>query len=126
MESENLLTLDLFNNHIMTCDMQKPQNMVIVIFGASGDLTHRKLIPSLYALYDQKMMPDHFLILGVGRSSYTDQAFRDRMMQGVRSFSELNHLNESELLQFQQSIAYQQLDPSKAEDFPRLKIRLDA
>lgn len=106
--------------------MQKPQNMVIVIFGASGDLTHRKLIPSLYALYDQKMMPDHFLILGVGRSSYTDQAFRDRMMQGVRSFSELNHLNESELLQFQQSIAYQQLDPSKAEDFPRLKIRLDA
>ena len=38
--------------------MEKPQNQTMVIFGASGDLTYRKLIPALYALYNQQMLPE--------------------------------------------------------------------
>ncbi len=49
----------------------------IVIFGASGDLTRRKLIPSLYRLYINGILPDNFLIVGTARSDMTDKAFRD-------------------------------------------------
>ncbi len=65
----------------------------MVIFGATGDLTYRKLIPALYALYNQQMLPEKFKVVGVGRSSISQLTFRDKMILGIRKFSESKHLN---------------------------------
>jgi glucose-6-phosphate 1-dehydrogenase len=48
--------------------MRVPENLCLVIFGASGDLTYRKLIPALFSLKVQKMLPSGFEIIGVSRS----------------------------------------------------------
>ena len=59
--------------------MQAGDSITIVIFGASGDLTRRKLIPALYSLYRKKRLPHDFRIVGYSRSSITDKEFRDRV-----------------------------------------------
>ncbi len=63
--------------------MQQPDSQILVIFGASGDLTQRKLIPAIYSLYNHSLLPQKFAILGVGRKSYTDETFRDKMEKGA-------------------------------------------
>ncbi len=60
---------------------------VIVIFGAAGDLTWRKLVPALYSLFADDCLPGRFLILGVDRQPLGDDAFRDRLRDGVNRFS---------------------------------------
>ena len=62
--------------------MERPDNCIVVIFGASGDLTKRKLIPALFELYRQKLLPEKFGVLGAGRSKFSDEEFRDRMLDG--------------------------------------------
>ncbi len=63
-----------------------PEPCVLVIFGASGDLTHRKIFPSLYALACRKLLPEKFAIVGAARSQWTDDEFRDQMEHAVREF----------------------------------------
>ena len=67
--------------------MQKPENMIIVIFGASGDLSKRKLIPALIDLYSQKLMPESFAILGVSRTEFSDETFRAEMTNSIKLFN---------------------------------------
>ena len=50
--------------------MKKADNQLLVIFGASGDLTSRKLLPSLFELYVRGLLPDRFCILGAARTAY--------------------------------------------------------
>jgi glucose-6-phosphate 1-dehydrogenase len=57
-----------------------------VIFGASGDLTRRKLFPALYSLALRRMLPEQFAIVGVARSEETDEEFRERMKRAVQEF----------------------------------------
>ena len=59
----------------------------IVIFGASGDLTRRKLMPSLYDLYRKGRMPENWRIVGVSRTEFSDNAFREQMKSGVKEFA---------------------------------------
>lgn len=70
------------SNHV---EISEPAN--IVIFGASGDLTRRKLIPALYNLYRKKRLPQNFNIVGVSRTQYSHDDFRERMSDGVQEFS---------------------------------------
>jgi glucose-6-phosphate 1-dehydrogenase len=60
---------------------------VFVVFGGSGDLTRRKLLPSLYNLARQGFLSEHVAILGLGSKPLTDDAFRDRLTEAVREFS---------------------------------------
>jgi glucose-6-phosphate 1-dehydrogenase len=55
--------------------LSKPDNLIIVIFGASGDLTYRKLIPAIFELYKQNLMPGNFAILGTARSDLNQKIF---------------------------------------------------
>ncbi len=64
-----------------------PEPCVIVIFGASGDLTHRKLIPSLYDLYRENALPERTVIVGVSRTAMTDDAFRATLLPSAQKFS---------------------------------------
>jgi glucose-6-phosphate 1-dehydrogenase len=59
---------------------------VMVIFGASGDLTRRKLIPAIYSLCRDRLLPAQFAVLGVGRQELDDEAFRERLDGGSRKF----------------------------------------
>lgn len=67
--------------------MNKPENLILVIFGASGDLTKRKLIPALLDLKVKKLLPDRFAILGVSRSKMSDDTFRDKILESLPDFS---------------------------------------
>ena len=58
--------------------------LTLVIFGASGDLTARKLVPSLYSLARKKRLPEELHIVGVARSPFTDDSFREKMAAAVR------------------------------------------
>jgi glucose-6-phosphate 1-dehydrogenase len=59
----------------------------IVIFGASGDLTWRKLVPALYNNYIKRRLPEGTRIVGYARRPYTEETFRERLRQGVQEFS---------------------------------------
>ena len=58
----------------------------MVIFGASGDLCHRKIFPALYALAYRRLLPERFAVVGTARSDWTDDEFRGRMESAVREF----------------------------------------
>ena len=65
----------------------------LVIFGASGDLTHRKLIPALFKLFLQRRLPSEFAILGCARRPWDDNIFRQKMKLSLQE--EINENNES-------------------------------
>ncbi len=61
-----------------------PEPCTVVIFGASGDLTQRKLIPALYALAYRRLLPERFAVVGAARTASSDEEFRASMEQAVR------------------------------------------
>jgi glucose-6-phosphate 1-dehydrogenase len=61
--------------------------LTVVIFGASGDLTARKLIPSLYNLARKRRLPDELRVVGVSRTPFSDDAYRDKLKQSTRRFA---------------------------------------
>jgi glucose-6-phosphate 1-dehydrogenase len=63
---------------------RRPDPCILVIFGASGDLTSKKLIPALYALAVRRLLPERFAIVGAARSDETDDEFTARMEQAVK------------------------------------------
>jgi len=65
---------------------RRPEPCTMVIFGASGDLTKRKLFPALYSLAYRQMLPEKFSVLGVARTEGTDNEFRERMKAAVQEF----------------------------------------
>lgn len=84
---------------------------VIVIFGASGDLTHRKLIPSLYDLFRQGVLPRGTQILGVSRTPMSDDAFRDKLLPSAQKFA--GAFDADVWKRFAQSVYYQPGDAAQ-------------
>src|SRR3989304_7614255 len=66
---------------------KRPHACVVTIFGASGDLTKRKLFPALYNLALENRLPERFAVVGYARSEMTDEAFREKLRQAVSEFS---------------------------------------
>src|SRR5947209_8301619 len=64
-----------------------PAPCVMVIFGASGDLTKRKLIPALYNLSRERLLPGGFSVIGYARRPIGDDPFRQQMLEGINEFS---------------------------------------
>jgi glucose-6-phosphate 1-dehydrogenase len=95
-----------------------PESHIIVIFGASGDLTRRKLIPALYQLFLDKLLPAHFAILGASRSEFTDDEFRDKMRENLTADG--NHPDE-----FLEKIFYLPMDTLASESYDNLDKRLE-
>ena len=97
----------------------------LVIFGASGDLTNRKLIPALWSLYAARTLPEPFVIIGTGRTGMTDEAFRDKMREGVKEFARLKIPNDNVWSRFAPSLVYVPGDPNDAELYARLRAALE-
>lgn len=100
--------------------MEKPKNIILVIFGASGDLTSRKLMPALFSLRTQKLLPPKFAVIGTGRTSLSTEEFRKKMTESILSFSE-EKVDSSQISEFTGDLYYLSMDNSKAEDFRLLK-----
>jgi glucose-6-phosphate 1-dehydrogenase len=90
----------------------------IVIFGASGDLTKRKLIPSLFNLYCKGRMPKMFHIVGYGSTDFNDESFRAHLKEGMKEFSDAKYTGK-EWNDFASHLAYVKRGYT-AEDFTEL------
>ena len=97
-------------------------NNCIVIFGASGDLTHRKLIPALYNLYKIGRLSENFSVLGVARSELNDETFREKMREALIHNEETT---PETLDAFCSHLYYQAVNTSDAQDYDKLVPRLD-
>jgi glucose-6-phosphate 1-dehydrogenase len=96
----------------------------IVIFGASGDLAGRKLIPALYELASYKCLARHFAIIGFGRTAMTDASFQDAAAEALRKNSGGIDLDEGKVREFLQGFTYVAGDYSDSEAFQRLNRRV--
>lgn len=97
--------------------MKKPAGHILAIFGASGDLTKRKLIPALFELYKGNLLPDKFAILGVSRTILSDEEFRTNMDEFLPS--------EKITEQFKSNLFYEPLAISEGKEYGKLKARLE-
>ena len=103
--------------------MQQTDSLIYVIFGASGDLTRRKLVPALYSLFVQNLLPDKFALLGVSRSQFTDEAFRLEMRSAINEFKEID--NAGKIDEFIKKIYYKSLKFDDASTYHMLKNRME-
>src|SRR5262245_52475084 len=83
-----------------------PPACVLTIFGASGDLTKRKLIPALYNLALEKRLPERFAVVGYARSDMTHEVFREKMREDVKEFSRTGLKDEVVWQQFAGMLYY--------------------
>ena len=93
----------------------------VVIFGASGDLTARKLIPALYHLAVEQALPTPYRIIGFARREKTQDSFRAELLEGLRKYSRTKNVDESVWNAFAKNIEYCQADISEAAGYERLK-----
>jgi glucose-6-phosphate 1-dehydrogenase len=105
--------------------MEKPDNLILVIFGGTGDLTSRKLVPALYSLRNQNMMPEKCTLIGVGRSEKTVGEFRKDMEDAVKTFSEDKEAGLSHLPDFAGCIEYHRMDFRSQEDYGKLRETIE-
>ena len=105
--------------------MKKKINQALVIFGASGDLTYRKLIPAVFDLYINDSLPEGYAVLGVSRTQFTDDKFRKKMKEGIHQYSSYKNVTNEKLQKFLSKIFYLSIDTDKGEEYSRLKEKLD-
>ena len=104
--------------------MQKPQNCILVIFGATGDLNQRKLAPALFHLFRHGQMPESFEILGIGTQPYTDESLRKMLEGQIRTHLPEHSVDLKELEDFLPHFHYLAMDVTQPENFVGLKARL--
>jgi len=100
--------------------MEKPNNLILVIFGATGDLTSRKLVPALYSLRNQNLMPEKFALVGAGRSEMASEEFRKKMADAIRTFSDENDHDFSHVEEFTECLEYHKIDYESPPDYDEL------
>jgi len=99
-------------------------SLSFVIFGAHGDLTKRKLIPAMYALFLQGLLPKGFALLGTSRTPMTDEAFRNVMRDSLIKFAPDLPFEEDSWGRFAASLYYRATDSSKPEGYEVIKSTL--
>jgi glucose-6-phosphate 1-dehydrogenase len=77
----------------MITAMKPGDSLIFVIFGASGDLTKRKLVPALYSLFVQKLLPENFALVGASRSQLSVEGFREDMRSAIEEFREVDDVS---------------------------------
>src|SRR5258708_19197938 len=93
---------------------------VLVIFGAAGDLTKRKLIPALYNLKENNLLPDSFAVIGVARAEMNDEEFRRRLSDEIGEFA-TDHVDPQDWKWLEERLYYLSGDFDDDQTFVRLK-----
>lgn len=104
--------------------LPKGDSCLLVIFGASGDLTRRKLIPGLYNLACAGCMNPQFEVLGVGRTKMSSEEFRAKMREAVSESSDTRSFNESQWKEFERRLHYFAGDINDEQFYIGLRDRL--
>jgi glucose-6-phosphate 1-dehydrogenase len=115
---------------LLTCRLSEERKAVepcsIIIFGASGDLTARKLVPALYHLCQEQQMPAAFRIIGFARREKTDASWRDELRLALGQFSRTQPVDEKVWQEFSQHLFYCQGDITAAAAYEALGKQLTA
>src|SRR4029077_3946654 len=98
--------------------------VTLVIFGGAGDLAHRKLLPALYNLHVDGLLPPRFAAVGVGRKGWSDEAYRAFAKDGIKQFSR-RQLDEGAWQLFAASLFFVNAPVEDAGAFATLGSRLD-
>jgi glucose-6-phosphate 1-dehydrogenase len=105
--------------------MNKTANQMLIIFGASGDLTARKLVPALFNLYKGKHLPQNFVVLGASRSNMTDGEFRDKVVhESTYLKDKINKGNADFVKVFADKLFYEDLGKEYDTDYDQLSKRI--
>jgi glucose-6-phosphate 1-dehydrogenase len=103
---------------------QVPEGCAFVIFGATGDLTHRLVIPALYNLAEANLLPEKFCVVGVTRKEMSSDDLRDSLMQGLRKYA-TRPVDDKVADQLLYCVTAVSADPSEPASFDRLRERLE-
>ncbi|MBU1373489.1 MAG: glucose-6-phosphate dehydrogenase [Bacteroidetes bacterium] len=98
----------------------KPRPTIFMIFGGTGDLAARKLIPALFNLFLEKYMPKEFAIIGLGRTSYTDESFIKTLLEGVNKYSRSGKADKDKWKEFSSRISYLTSDVNDEKDYKKM------
>lgn len=112
------------NSSNLSNGSQKPAPFCMVIFGASGDLTKRKLIPALFGLFKENALPETFTIIGFARREKTDDSFREEMRDAVMQFSRFAPFQTGDWEAFAKHLFYHRGDFSDSPAYEALANRL--
>src|SRR5258708_25959524 len=110
----------------MTSDQptqQKPDPCSFVIFGVSGDLPHRLVIPSLYNLAATDLLPDRFCVVGIARKGMSNDALRDSLMKGLHQFA-TRPVDDAIAKRLLECVTSVEADPKAPPSFDQLRERL--
>jgi glucose-6-phosphate 1-dehydrogenase len=102
-----------------------PDPAAFVLFGATGDLAHRKVIPALYQLWRTHLLPHEFTLVAVGRRPYTDDAFRAELKASLDRYSRVLPVDQDTWDDLASRIMYHRGDFGDAAAFEALAERLD-
>jgi glucose-6-phosphate 1-dehydrogenase len=105
-------------------DQRKPDPCSFVIFGVTGDLTHRLVIPSLYNLAATNLLPDKFCVVGVARKGTSNDALRDSLMKGLRQFA-TRPVHDAVAQRLLECVTSIEADPRDPASFDALRERLE-
>ncbi|MFT3941398.1 MULTISPECIES: glucose-6-phosphate dehydrogenase [unclassified Rhodopseudomonas] len=103
---------------------QVPEGCAFVIFGVTGDLTHRLVIPALYNLAEAKLLPEKFCVVGVTRKEMSSDGLRDSLMQGLRKYA-TRPVDDKVADQLLYCVTAVSADPSEPQSFDKLRERLE-
>ncbi len=101
-----------------------PDPSTLVLFGATGDLAHRKVVPALYQLWRTNLLPHEFVVLAVGRREYDDETLRTEFRASLEKYSRVLPLDEAAWRSFSERIRYLRLDFDDPPGYDVLAIRL--
>jgi glucose-6-phosphate 1-dehydrogenase len=105
-------------------DYRVAEPCLMVIFGATGDLSGRKLLPALYNLAKQRLLPAGFAVIGAAIDDLTDDSFRKRAAEKITEFSRTQPIDKQVLDAFLTSCFYTKVDFGRLDDFKVLQRRL--
>src|SRR5436853_325280 len=95
-----------------------------VIFGASGDLANRKLIPAIYELAHENLLDERSYVLGFSRSEMSDEEFRKECREGIEKFARSKPMDEGVWKSLESRIHYAKADYGSGEDYERVAEQL--
>ncbi len=118
--------VDLLNKPVQANPFSRPEPdpFFLVIFGASGDLTRRKLIPAVYNLYRQGLLPADFFVIAFARRDNSDENFRHQMFRSIQQFTPAASDGRKSWDQFARHLIYHQANFDDPDGFEALREKI--
>ncbi|HEM49236.1 MAG TPA: glucose-6-phosphate dehydrogenase, partial [Caldithrix sp.] len=104
--------------------MKKPVSFIFVVFGGSGDLAKRKLLPALFHLFKNDLLPENFAILGLGRKPYDDISYRQKMADSIKDITPKIRTDDQSIRNFIKRIFYSYFDMNDDLSYKELKTNI--